>query len=115
MRDRAARIVDAICEKGECDFVTDVAAELPLQVIADILGVKQEDRFKVFEWSNRLVGADDPEYAVLNEENPLEAAMELYAHGHAIADERRQNPQDDIVSILLNAEVEGHKLTELEF
>jgi cholest-4-en-3-one 26-monooxygenase len=115
MRDRATRIVDAICEKGECDFVTDVAAELPLQVIADILGVPQEDRFKVFEWSNRLVGADDPEYAVLNAENPIEAAMELYSYGHAIAEERRLNPQDDIVSILLKAEVEGHQLTELEF
>ncbi len=61
MRDRATRIVDAICEKGECDFVTEVAAELPLQVISDVLGVPQEDRFKVFDWSNRLVGADDPE------------------------------------------------------
>jgi cholest-4-en-3-one 26-monooxygenase len=114
MRDRATKIVDAICEKGECDFVTDVAAELPLQVIADVLGVPQEDRFKVFDWSNRLVGADDPEYA-MSQENPIEAAMELYAYAHGIAAERRENPQDDIVSILLRAEVEGHQLTELEF
>ena len=115
MRERATRIVDAVAEKGECDFVEQVAAELPLQVIADILGVPQEDRAKMFEWSNRMVGADDPEYAALNDENPIEAAMELYAYAHALADERRKNPQDDIISILLNAEVDGEKLTELEF
>jgi cholest-4-en-3-one 26-monooxygenase len=114
MRDRATRIVDAICEKGECDFVSDVAAELPLQVISDILGVPQEDRFRVFDWSNRMIGADDPEYAQ-SEDNPLEAAMELYAYAHNLAAERKQNAQDDIVSILLNAEVEGHTLTETEF
>jgi cholest-4-en-3-one 26-monooxygenase len=114
MRERATRIVDAICEKGECDFVTDVASELPLQVISDILGVPQEDRFKVFDWSNRLVGADDPEYAA-NQENPIEAAMELYTYGHMIAENRKANPQDDIVSILLQAEVDGHTLSELEF
>ncbi|MEA2922719.1 MAG: hypothetical protein QOF07_2684, partial [Bradyrhizobium sp.] len=114
MRDRATRIVDAICEKGECDFVTDVAAELPLQVIADILGVPQEDRFRVFDWSNRLIGADDPEYAVATD-NPMEAAMELYAYAHNLAADRRENPKDDIVSILLRAEVEGHTLSELEF
>ena len=115
MRERATRIVDAVAEKGECDFVEQLAAELPLQVIADILGVPQEDRAKMFEWSNRMVGADDPEYAALNDENPIEAAMELYAYAHALADERRKNPQDDIISILLNAEVDGEKLTELEF
>ena len=114
MRERATRIVDAVAEKGECDFVTDIAAELPLQVISDILGVPQEDRFKVFDWSNRLVGADDPEYAA-SQENPIEAAMELYTYGHMVAENRKQNPQDDIVSILLQAEVEGHQLTELEF
>lgn len=114
MRERAVRIVDSICEKGEADFVTEVASELPLQVISDILGVPQEDRFKVFDWSNRLIGADDPEYAA-SQENPVEAAMELYTYGHMIAESRKQNPQDDIVSILLSAEVEGHQLTELEF
>jgi cholest-4-en-3-one 26-monooxygenase len=114
MRDRATRIVDAVCEKGEADFVTEIASELPLQVIADILGVPQEDRFKVFDWSNRLVGADDPEYAAA-QEAPVEAAMELYTYAHNLAEERRKNPNDDIVSILLEAEVEGHKLSELEF
>ena len=55
-------IIDAVAEKGEADFVTDIAAELPLQVIADLLGVPQEDRHNMFDWSNRMIGQEDPEY-----------------------------------------------------
>ena len=113
MTTRATAIVDEICERGECDFVTDVAAELPLQVIADILGVPQEDRHLVFDWSNRLVGAADPEYQH-GQEHAVNAAMELYAYAHDLASQRRESPKDDIVSILLKAEVEGHTLSELE-
>jgi cholest-4-en-3-one 26-monooxygenase len=113
MRQRATAIVDSVAERGECDFVTDVAAELPLQAIADILGVPQEDRHKVFEWSNRMIGSDDPEYAD-GIESAHEAAIELYAYAHDLATRRREDPRDDIVSILLSAEVDGHSLTELE-
>src|SRR4029453_16709388 len=59
-----SQIVDDIIERGECDFVVDVAAELPLQVIAEMMGVPQEDRHLVFEWSNRMIGCEDPEYQV---------------------------------------------------
>jgi cholest-4-en-3-one 26-monooxygenase len=113
MTARATAIVDEICERGECDFVPDVASELPLQVIADILGVPQEDRHLVFDWSNRMVGAADPEYTH-GLEGAMNAAMELYAYAHDLASKRKEDPKDDIVSILLNAEVEGHTLTELE-
>ena len=50
-------------EQGGCDYVVDVAAEVPLQVIAEMLGVPQEDRHKLFEWSNRMIGSEDPEYS----------------------------------------------------
>jgi len=90
-----------------------VAAELPLQVIADILGVPQDDRHLVFDWSNRLVGAADPEYQH-GQEHAVNAAMELYAYAHDLAAQRRESPKDDIVSILTTAEVEGHTLSELE-
>ena len=113
MRDRARFIVDEVIEKGECDFVTDIAAELPLQVIADIMGVPQDDRHKVFEWSNRMIGADDPEYSG-GQAEAGEAAAELYAYAHMLADQARANPGDDIMTILLNAEVEGHRLSEFE-
>ena len=109
---RAQSIVDEVIEKGECDFVEDIAAELPLQAIAEIMGVPQEDRRKLFEWSNRMIGAADPEYASDDQGN---AFMELFAYSNALAAQRRDDPRDDIVTTLLNSEIEGEKLSELEF
>ena len=60
---RAERIVATALAEGTGDFVTDVACELPLQAIAELLGVPQEDRDKIFDWSNEMIGYDDPEYA----------------------------------------------------
>jgi cholest-4-en-3-one 26-monooxygenase len=110
----AADIVDRIAERGECDFVVDVAAELPLQVIAEMMGVPQSDRHKVFEWSNRLIGSEDPEYAV-SAEDATGAAMELFSYANDLAAEKRAHPGDDIVSTLLAAEVDGERLSDLEF
>ena len=59
-----ANVLDAAIAKGTCDFVVDVAAELPLQMIAELLGVPQSDRHRVFDWSNRMIGSVDPEYSV---------------------------------------------------
>ena len=112
---RATReVLDSIAPDGGCDFVTDVAAELPLMVIAEVMGVPVEDRAKVFEWSNRLVGFEDPEYNT-SKEGAQEASMELYAYANRLAEERRAEHRDDLVSVLLEAEVGGEKLTELEF
>jgi cholest-4-en-3-one 26-monooxygenase len=107
-------IIDRVSERGACDFVVDIAAELPLQVIAEIMGVPQEDRHKVFDWSNRMIGAEDPEYSVAPEA-AMEASMELYAYANGLAAEKRANPHDDVISVLLQAEVEGERLSELEF
>jgi cholest-4-en-3-one 26-monooxygenase len=109
---RTRRIVDAVIEKGACDFVTDVAAELPLQAIAEIMGVPQEDRGRLFDWSNRMVGLDDPEYA--SADGSL-ASAELYAYVNDLARQRRAEPRDDIVTVLVNAEIEGDALSEVEF
>ncbi len=109
---RAQSIVDEVIEQGECDFVEDIAAELPLQAIAEIMGVPQEDRRKLFEWSNRMIGAADPEYASSDQGD---AFMELFAYSNALAAQRRDDPRDDIVTTLLNAEIDGEKLSELEF
>jgi cholest-4-en-3-one 26-monooxygenase len=114
MRRMTNAIIDGVSEKGECDFVTDVAAELPLQVIADILGVPQEDRHLVFDWSNRMVGSEDPEYQITPEAATM-AAMELYDYAHKLASEKRLDLHNDIVSILLQAEPNGEALSELEF
>ncbi len=113
VRDRAREIVDKIARKGECDFVTAVAAELPLLVIAELLGVPIEDRWKLFDWSNRMIGAEDPEYG-----SPMDApvaGMELFQYAAWLADQRRVTPQDDIASTLVHAEVDGEKLSGLDF
>ncbi|HLG92587.1 MAG TPA: cytochrome P450, partial [Acidimicrobiales bacterium] len=114
MRHYTNQIIDAALDKGEFDFVTDVAAELPLQVIAEIMGVPQEDRHLVFNWSNRMIGSEDPEYKI-TPENAQEAAMELYAYAHELAAKKRANPSDDIITVLLQAEVDGERLSDLEF
>ncbi|MGN6781775.1 MAG: cytochrome P450 [Marmoricola sp.] len=102
--ERAHRIADDALAKGEGDFVFDVAAELPLQAIADLLGVPQEDRRKLFDWSNQMLAYDDPEY----DAQPDVAAAEILGYAMALAEERRANPQDDIISKLVTADVDGH-------
>jgi cholest-4-en-3-one 26-monooxygenase len=106
-------IIDQVIETGEADFVTDLSAELPLQVIAELLGVPQEDRHKMFEWSNRMVGSEDPEYQ-LEAEMAMTAAMELYAYAADLYGKKRINPHADLMSVLTTVEVEGEHLSDLE-
>ena len=116
LRNRSRLIVDNVIERGSCDFVVDLASELPLQAIAEIMGVPQEDRRLIFEWSNAMIGADDPEFQKTEVgEAAAEASAQLYAYANQLAKERRTDPRDDIVTKLINAEIEGEKLTELEF
>jgi len=114
VREIARDIVASVASRGECDFVVDVAAELPLRVIAEMMGVPQDERHKVFDWSNRLIGSDDPEYAV-SPEDAMEAAMEMFRYANELAAKKRANPGDDIISVLLTAEVDGERLTDIEF
>ena len=111
--ERTQQLIAEAREKGEFDFVSDVAAELPLQVIAELMGVPQEDRHKVFDWSNRMVGSNDPEFLEAPE-LATAAAMELFAYADALTVERKANPHDDLVSILAYAEIEGDQLSQLE-
>ncbi len=106
-------IIDDVIEKGEADFVTQISAELPLQVIAELLGVPREDRHKMFEWSNRMVGNADPEYQA-EADLALTAAMELYAYAAELFAEKRIDPHADLMSALTSVEVEGERLSDLE-
>ena len=116
LRYRAELIVDSVIEHGSCEFVSDLAAELPLQAIAEIMGVPQEDRRLLFDWSNAMIGSQDPEYQDPdNPDRPLQAAGEIFAYANDLASQRRDDPRDDIVTTLINAEIEGEKLSELEF
>jgi len=108
---RAERIAREALEKGSGNFVTDVACELPLQAIAELLGIPQDDRLRIFDWSNQMVGYDDPEYEV----DPMMAAGELLAYAMKMAEERQEQPRKDIVTQLVNAEIDGDHLTADEF
>jgi cholest-4-en-3-one 26-monooxygenase len=114
LRDLTVRIIEDAIAKRDCDFVVDVAAELPLEVIAELLGVPQEDRFKLFDWSNRMVGSEDPEYQV-SDEHVMNAQIEMFMYAQALAEQRRADPEPDIVTTLLNAEVDGDSLSEMDF
>ncbi|MFB7826785.1 cytochrome P450 [Streptomyces hydrogenans] len=113
LRDRAraiaeeARAAAAEDPDGTFDFVTKVAVELPLQAIAELIGVPQADRSRIFDWSNKMVAYDDPEYAI-TEEVGVEAAMELIGYAMNMAVERKECPAADIVSQLVAAEGQGN-------
>ncbi len=108
---RAESIVKAAAEAGSGDFVTQIACELPLQAIAELIGVPQEDRMKVFSWSNDMTGYDDPESTA----DPVAASAEILGYAYQMAASRKQCPADDIVTTLIEADVDGDKLTEEEF
>ena len=110
LTDRARKIVATALEEGTGDFVTDVACELPLQAIAELIGVPQEDRKKLFHWSNQMIGYDDPEFA----EAGAMAAMELIGYSMTMAEDRKTCPRDDIITKLVSAQ-EGEALNSDEF
>ncbi|WP_308285619.1 cytochrome P450 [Actinoplanes hulinensis] len=110
---RAERILRTALATGDAgDFVTEIACELPLQAIAELLGVPQEDRGNVFEWSNSMIGYDDPEFSGAD---PMESAMGLLGYAMQMADERQSCPRDDIVTTLVKAEIDGSHLSVDEF
>jgi cholest-4-en-3-one 26-monooxygenase len=108
------RIVDSVAKRGSCDFVTEISARLPLHVIAEIMGVPQDMHEQIFEWSNKLVGFTDPEYAT-TPESSQQAAAQMFMYANTLAVDRKANPKDDLVSVLINAEVDGERLTEADF
>jgi cytochrome P450 len=113
VRERARQIVERISPLGEVDFVQDVAAALPLQIICDMMGIPPEDEHQVFEWTNTILGVGDPEY-VSSMEDLMAAGFGLFQYGLQLAEERLANPRDDITSTLMHAEVDGQRLTASE-
>jgi cytochrome P450 len=150
LEDRIRGHARAICDRalagpgGECDFAKDVAAELPLLALADVLGVPEADRWLLFDWSNRVIGYQDPDYASSAEFDPAqgtpmaaealavrpapgpdgrmpdprtrEGMPDLYAYAHLLAEEKRRRPGDDVMSILLaQADEDGGQVSVAEF
>lgn len=110
LTERAARIVHEAKRTGGGDFVQQVACELPLQAIAELLGVPNDDRHKLFEWSNQTLNYDDPEYG-----DATAAFTEILGYAWNMAEQRRACPVDDIVSQLVHADVDGEALGSDEF
>jgi cytochrome P450 len=150
LEDRIRGHTRAICERvfagprGECDFAKDVAADLPLLTLADVLGMPEQDRWLLFDWSNRVIGYQDPDYASSAEFDPdrgtpmarealalrpapdasgrmpdprtREGMPDLYAYAHLLAEEKRRRPAGDVMSILLAQQDEdGGRVSVAEF
>ena len=111
LTEHAAEIINDAIKRGQGDFVEEVAAELPLVAIANLLGVPLEDRKKLFEWSNQMLAYDDPDY----EGDPETASIEILSYFMALAEERKADPKDDIVTKLVTAGEDGEGMNSDEF
>jgi len=116
----ATEIVDRLIDQGECDFVVDVAARLPLKIICDMMGIPESEYDGIFHRSNIILSQGDPEY-IPESTDPgmvvtalLNAGQELSQIVQELGEERRKNPTDDLTSALVNAEVDGERLTDQE-
>ena len=94
----------------EIEFIAAVAAELPIQMLAELFGIEQELRHKLFEWSNTIIGGDDPDI-VVSPDQVQTAIMELAAFGMEQYEQRKKNPTDDLISMLVHAEVNGEPVS----
>ncbi|MEX7470245.1 cytochrome P450 [Mycobacterium adipatum] len=112
LRARARKIAETAAADGTGDFVEQVSCELPLQAIAELLGVPQDDRDKIFRWSNEMTAGEDPEYADVD---PAMSSFELITYAMKMAEERAKNPTEDIVTKLIEADIDGEKLSDDEF
>ena len=110
--ERARLIVTRAAAEESGDFVRQVACELPLQAIAGLLGVPAEDYDKLFDWTNNMIGSDDPEFA---DNDALTSAGELIWYAMQLAARKAEEPGDDIVTALIRADADGQRLSEAEF
>ncbi|MFD0362703.1 cytochrome P450 [Nocardia sp. GCM10030253] len=111
LTERAAKIVHEAKKSGRGDFVEQIACELPLQAIAELIGVPQDDRKKLFDWTNQMISYDDPEF----DGNHHTATAEVMGYAWNMAEERRKCPADDIVTQLISADINGENLGSDEF
>jgi cholest-4-en-3-one 26-monooxygenase len=109
---RAVAVIDNVIERGECEFVSEIAAQVPVQMICEMIGLEPDLWPKMVEASNDLIGArDDPDFAHVD---PTVASAEIYALCDAVAEDRRRAPRDDLMTALVQAELDGERLDPLE-
>lgn len=113
-RELARGIVDRVLPQGRCEFVEDISAELPLVAICELMGIPIEDRHEFFGWTNIMLGADDPELTVSEQDGQM-AMLSVFEYGRKLAELHRREPRNNIVGALLDGIVEGEHLTDDEF
>jgi cytochrome P450 len=116
VRERAHRLVASMIANhpdGEADLVSELAGPLPLQIICDMMGIPEEDHQRIFHWTNVILGFGDPDLT-LDFEELLGVSMDIGAYASALADDRRVNPHDDLTTSLVEAEVDGDRLSSSE-
>jgi cytochrome P450 len=101
---RTEAIVAAVAERGSCDFLVDVAAELPLQAIARLMGIPQDDRHQLFGWANATLDYDDHDLGE-SSAKAQDASAAMFAYGTRLIEEKRRCPADDIISAVANARI----------
>jgi cytochrome P450 len=113
-RQHAKNIVDAVISRGECEFVEEVAAELPLLAILELCGIPPDDRKDFFTWTNEMMFHNDPEMSVSKESAEL-ASLNVIAYAQKLAQQHKDNPKDDIIGALIRGNGKDEGLNEDEF
>ena len=117
VREKAKTLIDGLLERfpqGSCDFVTEVAAPMPLQIICEMMGIPAADEAQIFNWTNVILGAGDPEFGGTLDAL-MAAALGMFTYAQALGEDRLKTPGDDLTSIMMHAEVDGERLTAQEF
>lgn len=107
-------LIDRVCERGECDFVRDLAAPLPMAVIGDLLGIRPEDRQTFLKWSDDLVTSLSSRMSDVDLQVTMDAFVAYGAYTRQLIEERRKNPADDLISVLTHALIDSEQLTDDE-
>ncbi|HZA08503.1 cytochrome P450 [Mycobacterium sp.] len=113
LRHRAADIVDAALSKGNCDFLVDVAGELPLQAVAQLVGVPQEDRHELMSWANVTLDYEDREVGETTE-RLAQAQARMFTYATNLLQRKRTQPSNDLLSIVTRVSIDGQPLTAEE-
>ncbi|MGB3351868.1 MAG: cytochrome P450 [Mycobacterium sp.] len=114
LREETGRVIGELRHANRCEFVSDVAARIPMWSISELMGVPEKDRHRLYELSHSLIDDQDPEVAP-TPETSMEASIEIYGYASELAARERANPSGSLTSDLLAAEVDGRKLTDMEF
>jgi cytochrome P450 len=113
LRRRAVDIIDAALAKADCDFLVDVAAELPLQAVAQLVGVPQQDRHQLLNWANVTLDYEDREVGEATERTQ-QASAEMFAYGTSLIEIKRREPADDLLSVVSHGLIDGEPLSDME-